>query len=203
MIILIALGRCYLENIMIDNDLITETEFHIMNSFLNKENTPSPYLYLLKNFFPLSLYEKLLNFSQNSRDYIVDKNNIGRQKITWVPDSVFEEIYMVFQNLTPYMIQSYKKNLKFHGLCLWKDTKNFKTSWHIDVPIIEIAIQIYLEGPQDYGTKFKIDDLEIELPFIPNTGYIMDNSGKLIHSMPNRVLKNDVRYSLYGIWTTN
>jgi hypothetical protein len=83
---------------------------------------------------------------------------------------------------------------------LWRDQENFHCWWHPDDYTRKPTIQIYVNGPEEYGTEFQIDGKTVTLPFVPNSGYLMDNQHQPIHGMTGTVGKNMVRQSIYLIY---
>ena len=91
-------------------------------------------------------------------------------------------------------------NLRFPpGVFLWRDFDGFRSDWHCDDFTINPTVQIYIDGDQTQGTSFRINSKEITLPFIPNTGYLMDNRYQIDHAMLTPVNQH-VRKSLYLIY---
>lgn len=85
------------------------------------------------------------------------------------------------------------------GLFLWRDFRGFKSDWHPDDFTRAPTAQIYVDGDQEQGTSFKIDNKETVIPFEPNTGYLMDNRYQIVHGMISPV-QNRVRQSIYLIY---
>jgi hypothetical protein len=63
-------------------------------------------------------------------------------------------------------------------------------------------MQIYLNGAlSNPGTQFKTDLGIITAPFVPNTGYLIDQRDfRPLHRLAHAVPKNQIRYSLFAIW---
>ena len=63
-------------------------------------------------------------------------------------------------------------------------------------------MQIYLSGLSDTpGTEFKIDSGSITAPFVPNTGYFIDQRiVRPMHRIAHAVQENQIRYSLFALW---
>lgn len=85
------------------------------------------------------------------------------------------------------------------GLFLWRDLKGFKSDWHPDDFTRLPTMQIYIDGDENQGTSFKIDDDEITIPFRPNTGYLIDNQYQILHGMLTPV-QEKIRQSIYLIY---
>ena len=85
------------------------------------------------------------------------------------------------------------------GLFLWRDFENYKSHWHPDDFTRSPTAQIYVDGDEDQGTSFQLENEEITLPLKPNTGYLLDNKYQLIHGMMQPVRKK-IRQSIYLIY---
>ena len=83
---------------------------------------------------------------------------------------------------------------------IWRDTEKFHSWWHADDYTRKPTIQIYVNGPEEYGTSFKINNETVTLPFIPNSGYLMDNQYQPVHGMIGTLGENLVRQSIYLIY---
>lgn len=192
----------------IDFSLINYSSEHSLTKLENLQKTSSPSLYLLDNFLSKDLVDKLVNFV-NASDTVwetQEDDNKGyiksRQKINWIPDSVVEEAYTVFHNLTDSLNSLFNKKSKFSGITLWKDSAGFTVTRHSDNPKISYSIQIYLaNGPQDLATVFEFLGEKIKAKFEVNCGYLMDNTPKLPHYVIGTVPNDFTRYSLYAVWT--
>ena len=135
--------------------------------------------------------------------YGLPMHNTPRYKITWDPESVIEEIYEVCHLMTP-ILQELDPTapIKFDGIAIWRDHSGYDLDWHTDNPAIHLTMQIYLIGSLDNpGTEFKIDSGSIIAPFIPNTGYFIDQrSFRPPHRVAHKVPENQIRYSLFALW---
>jgi hypothetical protein len=92
--------------------------------------------------------------------------------------------------------------IKFDGITLWRDQGGYNLDWHTDNPVIHLTMQIYLSGSLDNpGTEFKIDSGSIIAPFVPNTGYFIDQRIiRPMHRLEHVVPENQTRYSLFALW---
>lgn len=196
----------------VDNTLINESTKYSIERLNKKTGTDCPYIFLLDDFLYSSLINKLYNYciSPDSENEWHDQEAFGtikkykknRKKINWVSDSVIEETHVILDNLTPYLNSEFKRNNKFLGLSLWKDISGFEIEKHIDNPQIDISLQIYLNSCTEYlGTKFEYNDNVLMTKYVSNSGYLMDNLGKVAHYFDDDIPDDFTRYSLYGIWT--
>ena len=194
----------------IDFALIDQATQYSIDQLAQKISTQCPYISILPNFIDPALLEKLYNYAlvsdcwSKQEKYGSSFYETNRFKINWEPDTVIEEVHTVFENLTDTFNQVYKKNYKFSGINLWKDSAGFHTIRHIDNPTIDLSIQIYLNDTDcDLGTKFEYANTTIKTPYLKNFGYIMNNDGKIIHYFDSEIPPEYTRYSLYAIWANN
>ena len=193
----------------LDFNLISKAGKQSVNQLQERIPTISPDLFLLDNFLDPELLNKLLLYVTNnelkwsketSKDGTI--NYANRFKINWDPDTVIEETNIIMENLTDTINQLYNRKTKFLGISVWKDLESYIIGKHIDNPIIDIALQIYLnDGPYDLATKFEHHGQTIHAQYNTNSGYIMDNRAKLVHYVGTAVPVTYTRYSLYAIWT--
>lgn len=194
----------------LDFALIDQSTRYSIDQLNKKIPTDCPYIFILSNFINPVLLEKLYRYALDSNDWCEQERygsslyEPNRFKINWKADSVIEEIHTVFENLTDTFNQVYKKNYKFSGINLWKDSSGYNITRHVDNPTIDLSIQIYLNDSNcDLGTKFEYANATIKTPYIKNFGYIMDNDGKIIHYFDSLIPPDYTRYSLYAIWSNN
>lgn len=196
---------------MLDFELINLSYDHAATQLDRKTNTGIPGLYVIENFLPISLLEKLTTFIQVENNWLAETVESGdtpypkRMKLNWVPDSVIEETHILLEKLTGKLNKEFQRNNKFMGLSIWKDYTGYSISKHTDNPVIDIALQVYLNSNSTLhlGTDFEYKNQKFSVKYDMNTGYIMDNTKKITHSMQTKVPANYVRYSLYAIWTRN
>lgn len=197
---------------MIDQDLINHNA-ETLSIALKNSCQITPQLKFIQNAFDQPLLLKLQEYfntnyhselwAPETTQYGVDMTNKPRYKIAWDPDSVVEEIHEVCHAMTP-MLQGLNTTvpIKFDGITLWRDHGGYDLSWHTDNPAIHLTMQIYLIGSlNNPGTEFKIDSGSIVAPFVPNTGYFIDQriirpTHRLAHAVP----ANQIRYSLFALW---
>ena len=192
----------------LDFELVNQSCLYSKNKLGQLKKTASPHLFLLEDFLNPLLVQKLVDFVAN--DNINWKNNLynknayplSRQQLNWLPDTVVEEVHMVFSDLTLTLNSLLNKSGDFSGISIWRDTAGFGIPRHTDNPSISYAIQIYLvDGPQYLTTVFEYNDEKIQPEFKINSGYLMDNQSKLVHYIEGAVPQDFVRYSVYAIWT--
>jgi hypothetical protein len=194
----------------IDFTLIEQSTKYSIGQINEKIPTVCPYVFILPNFIDPTLLGKLYQYSLVSNNWCEQElygsllYATNRFKINWEADTVIEEVHTVFENLTDTLNQVYKKNYKFLGINLWKDSAGFHTIKHVDNPGIDLSIQIYLNDIEcDLGTKFEYANTTIKTPYIKNFGYMMDNDGKITHYFDSVIPPDYTRYSLYAIWSNN
>lgn len=189
----------------LDFDLITNSTNHSLVQLSNIIKTDCPHLYLLENFLNPALLDKLIEFVNDDSNVkwntVLYQEKTVRRSISWIPDTVIEEVHTVMENLTGAMENLFRKNTRFIGISIWKDIHPYSISMHIDNNTVSTAIQIYLtSGPANMNTVFKYNNTEIGAVYQKNSGYIMDNTYKVSHGMLTPVPENHSRYSLYAIW---
>jgi len=197
---------------MIDQDLINRNSDTLSTAFKNSRQI-TPQLKFIQNAFDQSMLLKLREYfdtNYHSELWQFETTSDGRPmieqpryKISWEPESVVEEIHEVCQAMTP-TLQELDPTIpiKFNGITLWRDHGGYKLDWHTDNPAIHLTMQIYLSGSLDNpGTEFKIDSDSIIAPFIPNTGYFIDQRRiRPTHRLAYMVPENQIRYSLFALW---
>ena len=170
-----------------------------------------PGLLCIHNFLEPELLLKLQNYISNDKlpwEFQEHHDGAGyrhdRKKINWVAESVIEETHMVLSEMTQYLNERFNRKNRFLGLSVWKDEKSFQVPVHVDNPIINISIQIYLNSNnQNLGTKFHVNDGVFQVPYRINCGYLMDNSYGIRHFYDGNPSMGYHRYSLYAIWSNN
>jgi hypothetical protein len=196
---------------MIDQELIEQNIKHALHAFANIEPTPSCSLWKIKNIFTDSLIDKIKNYVIANNDSnlwasVQGQEQLNRKKITWHQDTVIEEVHLILEGLTSdvnAMFPGCHKN--FLGISLWKDWDGYKMDWHVDNPIIDVSIQLYLfdTAPREAGTVFKIGTTDFLIPYVSNSGYlyVQNENSSLLHKPAIEITANAVRYSLYSIWS--
>jgi len=188
---------------MIDQSLVDSNILHCTNSLKSKTATAIDNLYQLDNFFTRTLLEKLLGYASTAQSWhkLEKQEYANRLCISWEPECVFEETYMVLDQLTPELNELYAKDFKFTGLQLWKDTAGYYIGKHVDNTRVGYSVQIYLtSGVPNLGTYFYNDNVSVEMPYQVNSGYATDSAQALLHGMSKPVPNNHVRYCIYGLW---
>ena len=193
---------------MINQNIINMSIDTANLSILNRRTTKSPMLYLVDNVFDDNLINNLKDYlKQEQLPWI--ENGYGythRASISWDSDTVIEELHEVCNNLTNTVIdQLFNCPLNFLGVSIWKDQHPFNMSWHIDNPVVNVALQTYLfDVPCQYGTSFLINDVNLPIPYIHNSGYISVTKSQpgLQHKTTNVTPPGIIRYSIYAVWST-
>lgn len=191
---------------MIDHDLIEQSILH------SNKITPVEIfsgLYKIENFLFTPLLKKLLSFvSTIDMEWVYETTPDGqeliqsRKKVNWIPDSPLEEVHTVLESYTTSINKLFDRDNTFDGISVWKDTTGYNIKPHTDNPIFDVALQLYLsDNPYiKKATSFYKDDAVYQLDHIQNTGYIVDNRRKIVHSFTDKIPNNDVRYSLHSVW---
>ena len=192
---------------MIDQQLIDRSTDVAKLSLTTCKSTASSDLHLLNDFLDKELVAKLKQYlNQDSNDKWYLGELFDRDGLAWDADTVIEELHMVFDNLTTVISeQFFDRPLNFIGTHIWRDRSPFSQKWHSDNPMINVAIQLYLfdEAPSECGTSFMINGIELAVPYIHNSGYILTTHTPpgIIHK-PSIVLPpGAIRHSIYGIWS--
>ena len=193
---------------MIDHQLIKNGEQHIIDSFNMLTPTTSDRLYIINNVFTEDALKKLRQYISTVADTkwesVEGQELRPRQKISWDPDTIIEELYEICASAADIITRVYQTPPQnFWGISLWKDTAGYSVDWHTDNPNIDIAMQVYLYGNGTMGTIFLIDGQEFVIPGNHNSGYISNHSSqeKLLHRSQCTVPPDQIRYSLYAIWS--
>jgi hypothetical protein len=197
---------------MIDQDLINHNVDILSTAFKNCQQL-TPQLRFIQNAFDQPMLSKLKEYvdahyhsdlwKSETTAYGQPLDNRPRHKLAWDPESVVEEMHEVCHLLTPVLQQlDPTKPIVFDGITLWRDQSGYDLDWHTDNPAIHLTMQIYLFGSLDNpGTEFKIDSGSITAPFVPNTGYFVDQRiTRPTHRLAHVVPKDQIRYSLFALW---
>ena len=197
---------------MIDQDLIDHNTDTLSTSF-KKSQQVTQQLRFMQNAFDQPMLSKLKEYvdahyhsdlwKSETTAYGQPLDNRPRHKLAWDPESVVEEMHEVCHLLTPVLQQlDPTKPIVFDGITLWRDQGGYDLDWHTDNPALHLTMQIYLFGSQDTpGTEFKIDSGSITAPFVPNTGYFIDQRiVRPTHRLAYMVPENQIRYSLFALW---
>lgn len=202
----------YINIFMIDSELIEQCANSIKLS-LEKRNSVNHSLSTIQKVLPENALLKLQKYIENSNVFwqTVDEGTYSqpntRRKVTWDADTIVEELHVAFEKVTNSINKFFPSNQQqnFIGISLWKDTGGYKMDWHTDNPILSCAIQLYLFDtcPTQCGTTFIVDDNQVEIPFVSNSGYVAFHNvdEKLMHKASCIVPENVVRYSLYASWS--
>jgi len=190
----------------LDFDLIARSTDYSIEQINNCVKTSTPDLFLVNSFLHEDLLEKILYYIHSDSIHweFKDENyNDARQVSFWKPDTVFEELNMVMENITD-TIEKLTNNssLNFGSSYLWKDISPYRISKHTDRNLIKTSIQIYLSHTDsvDLSTHFMHNEQVIKPVYKTNYGYISNNLAKIEHWMTNDIPDNFKRLSLYTFW---
>lgn len=163
-------------------------------SALNNAVLLKPDLYQITDIFQSDELSYVLQELEHVTEWekIKLQENRPRYSVKMVRDGLLDQVWCMLDDL------DYSKfELKFTHVSLWKDQHPYFIGQHVDNDEVHAAMQIYLSnGPKELGTWFE----DVEIPFVQNTGYIMNNRNKLTHGMKQTVPENFVRYSLYALF---
>jgi hypothetical protein len=166
-----------------------------MNQFaLNNAVLIKPDLYQVTDIFQ----PNELSYILQELDHVTEwekvrlQESMPRDSVRWIDDKLLDQVWCMLNEL------DYSRfGLRFTHVTLWRDRHPYCIGTHVDNDQVQAAMQIYLNsGPIELGTWFE----DIEIPFVPNTGYIMDNRNKLPHGMKSPVPVGFVRYSMYALF---
>lgn len=192
---------------MLDYNLIDNNTICIKNS-LNNLTKISNNFYKLKDVFDQAATEKLKSYldTVKKRDWRKEQGQEqkNRASITFKADTALEEFHIALENSTSIIQKMYPElNLKFDGMMVWRDGAGYNIAPHTDNPKIAVSLQIYLydTAPPHCGTRFYLDDKQVDVEYQHNTGYLIEQvSNKLMHSSMCKTPKGVTRYSLYAVW---
>lgn len=186
---------------MIDFNLIDANNKQLSASILNRVDIGLPWAYKIENVFTNALLEKIkIKFNSNTQWEKVNlQNDKNRNLIKWEPDSVIEEVHNIFESCQDIVSDVFKRKVVFKSVNFWKDLPGYTISPHIDNQQISIAIQVYIgESTALAGTELYLDNKQFtKLPWINNTGYILNNTPVSVHGM---TIPSSQRTSVYGIY---
>jgi hypothetical protein len=151
-----------------------------------------PDLYSIENLFDPAELTELVELIDKETQWQVQElqETMPRLTLPWVTDGLLDQVWSMLNQL------DYSRfEFKFLNVSIWKDLPGYCIGDHNDNPGVQAAMQIYLNNlPKELGTWF--DDIEI--PYVQNSGYIMNNQHQPRHGMKHSVPVNSVRYSLYA-----
>lgn len=156
-----------------------------------------PDLYKIKNLFDQAVLNDLLTQLDQETQWELQtlQEKLPRRTLSWVNDGTVDRIWCMLNAL-----DFSRFNFKFANVSIWKDLPGYCIGNHVDNPGVEAAMQIYLSDlPKELGTWF--DDIEI--PYVQNSGYVMNNQHQPVHGMRHAVPPGHVRYSLYARFNCN
>jgi len=187
---------------MIDQNLINSNVNAFRESLVNRKDIGLNYVYVLSNIFTNDMIEKIKQeFDSNTTwNNVHLQENFPRKAIPWKPDSVIEEVYMVFQSLEKEVSNIFSRQLKFQSVNFWQDSTGYTINPHIDNDRISVAIQVYINDADPMlGTEMhKNGNVFYKLLWQSNTGYILNNIPESIHSMLTPA--NTLRQHIYVIY---
>jgi hypothetical protein len=193
---------------MIDNQLIEEI-INSVKASINNKSSITESLSTLNNVLPQKACENLWNYIQNTNQWQSIEDGFyqkNRRKIVWQSDTIIEELHCAFEQVTD-AINEQSESVSQHnfiGISLWEDTDGYNIDWHTDNNLLSAAVQVYLFDtcPKQCGTTFQLENSLAELPFVHNTGYLIDQqTNPLVHKTSHPTPAGVKRYSLYASWS--
>lgn len=151
-----------------------------------------PDLWAVKDIFDPVLLEHILDRVELEPDWtkVEKQERLPREALPWKTNGLLDSIWEMVNELD---FSNY--GFKFRTVTIWKDSAGYMIPPHVDNDRVVGSMQIYLNNvPSNLGTWFE----DIEIPFVKNTGYIMNNKNKPLHGMKQPVPNNVTRYSLYA-----
>lgn len=151
-------------------------------------------LYHIQNIFDQHELNEILSSIESQTDWqhLDLQEHTPRRSLAWKDDGLLDYVWGLINQL-----DFSRFGLRFVTVSLWKDQHPYFIAEHTDNDRVRAAMQIYLnDGPRNLGTWFG----DIEIPYISNTGYIMDNRGALPHGMKTVVPPGFTRYSIYALF---
>jgi hypothetical protein len=187
---------------MIDQALVDSNILSLRNSIKNKKDIGLDYAYVLSDIFSSELIEKIKEeFDTNTTwENVQHQETRPRKSMPWKPESVIEEVHMVFQALEEEISEISGQNLKFSSVNFWQDLPGYTIVPHVDNNRITVAIQVYINvADLAAGTEmYKDGNMFYKLPWISNTGYVLKNVPTSVHGMTMPV--DTLRQHLYAIY---
>jgi hypothetical protein len=177
-------------------------------------------LFLLKDFFTdhginyiNAIIKKYINANEKW-DPVTLQENLPRKVLNLTNDTPFIELHKdlkgdEFKNK---LSKIFDKEIFSVGYKIWWDTEGYQIPLHYDNEKIIISAQIYLGDVRNLniGTTFSYNDVHINgennpngatpfltIPYIKNTGYVFQNTDKILHGLLNEVPKGFNRFSFY------
>ena len=148
-------------------------------------------LWTVKNLFDDEILEEIVLRLDNEKSWtaVEMQEHLNRKCLPWNKDEIVADIWSMINTL-----DFSKFGFNLQSLTVWKDSEGYTIGDHSDNERVVGAMQIYLNTvPKELGTWFGKN----EIPFVKNTGYIMNNKNKPRHGMKTMVPPNITRYSLY------
>jgi hypothetical protein len=161
----------------------------------------------VKQCFPDIMWERILAYALTLPDdyytHRFEPNRIRLDTSDYPTDPIFQELQTWAVDSIDHISSitgHNKQSLRQHpDVLLWRDFVGYRSGFHPDDYTNAPTLQIYLDGGILEGTSFIIDKRERTLPFLPNSGYLMDNQYQPCHGMINSV-GNHVRQSIYIVY---
>lgn len=153
----------------------------------------APDLWAIKDIFSVEEFDNVRRRIQEEKIWTpVDlQEQFSRESCAWTEGGLCDWLWTEISQL-----DFANFGLKFRTVTIWKDHSGYFISNHSDNDRVTAAMQIYIsEHRPGLGTWF---NNTVEIPLIPNTGYLMHNRNFLTHGMKHPVPSQYVRVSMYA-----
>jgi len=167
----------------------------ICNAVFNADTivlTDGEKLLRLNNVFD----EDLIHNLQDLKDDIAPRKE-ARNRQTWDLQLADEDKEAIKSAVETAMDTKYQHM----GVSLWEDSEGYYTQKHIEEEHVNASMQVYLPADNcalpNTGSIVYDGIQEYQVPFVPNTGYILSNSNTTVHSSGEPVKAGHVRRSVY------
>lgn len=160
----------------------------------------------VKKFFPDNVWEEIcssiLNLDDNLYNHRFEPMRYRMDVYKTLRDTPLGKQLLNYSNASQATVSKITGNNNLHqstGTTLWRDFEGYYCGWHPDDYTRLPTAQIYVAGEEDQGTSFKINGVDVRIPFKPNSGYLMDNQFQPVHGMLTTI-RQQIRQSIYLIY---
>ena len=153
----------------------------------------------VKDFFPQEILDKILSIANNNE--FVDINYSVASGIRKKLDLWDLDVKQDIEKFCDSVIKTAVDHpVIINDAVLWKDEPGFSMGNHVDNYGVHLAIQIYLNDNDNFGTIFKMDGSDKIIKYGLNRGYINHNylEPRIVHSVPKCNYKRLSLYIMYA-----
>ena len=140
--------------------------------------------------------EDLIHNLQDLKDDIAPRQE-ARNRQTWNLQLDDEDTEAIKTAVETAMDTKYQHM----GISLWEDSEGYYTHKHIEQDNVNASMQVYLPADDcalpNTGSIVYDGIQEYQVPFVPNTGYILSNCNTTVHSSGEPVKAGQVRRRVY------